>query len=382
MCQKVKPALFVSTVFFLLASSPLWAQVNVSELVQRVSDNNQALRHYSWMMRVEVRQSGEEEPAVLVFKMRYDLDGVLQRTLLSQTGPEVGEEIEKIAQQAGAYAQPHPNKLKTFLNQASFWQGLNDNAGVIRIEGTRFLQPLESVTIYGTSNRAQLMEVDTTYSGTTLTIRAEYSSLPQGGPTYVARMFVDSPRQGIEIKIENFDYVYNAPPSDVLMEGTELVVRLTQALSSKSNKSGQTFQAILDQDVVVNGRKLIAKGTPVTGQLVEVEGSGRVSGTAKMSLTLKSLDTGNGQIPVETNVAKVEAEGSKGRDARRIGGATGIGALIGGIAGGGSGAAKGAAIGAAAGVGVTLMTRGQEVELAAEQLFTFLLEKRVEISGR
>jgi hypothetical protein len=31
---------------------------------------------------------------------------------------------------------------------------------------------------------------------------------------------------------------------------------------------------------------------------------------------------------------------------------------------------------------VTLMTRGQEVELAAEQLFTFLLEKRVEISGR
>ncbi len=382
MCQRVKPALFVSTVFFLLASSPLWAQVNVSELVQRVSDNNQALRHYSWTMRAEVRQSGEEEPAVLVFRMRYDLDGVLQRTLLSQTGPTVSEEIEKIAQQASAYAQPHPNKLKTFLNQASFWQGLNDNAGVIRIEGTSFLQPLESVTIYGTSNRAQLMEVDTSYSGTTLTIRAEYSSLPQGGPTYVARMFVDSPRQGIEIKIENFDYVYNAPPSDVLMEGTELVVRLTQALSSKSNKSGQTFQAILDQDVVVNGRKLIAKGTPVTGQLVEVEGSGRVSGTAKMSLTLKSLDTGNGQIPVETNVAKVEAEGSKGRDARRIGGATGIGALIGGIAGGGSGAAKGAAIGAAAGVGVTLMTRGQEVELAAEQLFTFLLEKRVEISGR
>jgi len=65
-----------------------------------------------------------------------------------------------------------------------------------------------------------------------------------------------------------------------------------------------------------------------------------------------------------------------------LGGATGIGALIGGIAGGGSGAAKGAAIGAAAGVGATLMTRGQEVELAAEQVFSFLLEKRVEISGR
>lgn len=382
MCQKTRPFLFVSTVFFLLASSPLWAQVNVSELVQRVSDNNQALRHYSWTMRAEVRQSGEEEPAVLVFRMRYDLDCVLQRTLLSQTGPEVGEEIEKIAQQAGAYAQPHPNKLLAFLNQASFWQGLNDNAGMIRIEGTSFLQPLESVTILGTSNRAQLMEVETTYSGTTLSIRAEYSSLPQGGPTYVARTFVDSPRQGIEIKIENFDYVYNAPSSDVLMEGTELVVRLTQALSSKSNQSGQPFQAILDQDVVVNGRRLIAKGTGVTGQLVEVERSGRVSGRAKMSLTLKSLDTGNGQIPVETNTVNVEAEGSKGRDAKRIGGTTGIGALIGAIAGGGRGAAKGAAIGAGVGVGVTMMTRGQEVEFPAEQLFSFLLEKRVEISGR
>jgi hypothetical protein len=41
---------------------------------------------------------------------------------------------------------------------------------------------------------------------------------------------------------------------------------------SKSNKSGQPFQAILDQDVVVTGRTLIAKGTSVNALIIFLGG--------------------------------------------------------------------------------------------------------------
>jgi hypothetical protein len=101
-----------------------------------------------------------------------------------------------------------------------------------------------------------------------------------------------------------------------------------------------------------------------------------------MSLKLTALSVGSRSYAIETNTLSFEAEGSKRRDVRRIGGATGIGALIGGIAGGGEGAAKGAAIGAGVAVGATLLTKGNEVEFPVEQLFSFSLAKPVEIAVR
>ena len=77
----------------------------------------------------------------------------------------------------------------------------------------------------------------------------------------------------------------------------------------------------------------------------------------------------------------LEAEGSGGRDAKRIAGGAGIGALIGAIADGGEGAAKGAAVGVAVGTVATLVTRGKEVELAAEQPLSFELKLPLEITS-
>ncbi len=98
-----------------------------------------------------------------------------------------------------------------------------------------------------------------------------------------------------------------------------------------------------------------------------------------MVLTLTTLHLGTQAIAIQTTDATLEAEGSKGRDARRIGGGAGLGALIGAIADGGGGAAKGAAIGAGVGTVVTLITRGNEVEISAEQPFSFGLKLPLEI---
>jgi hypothetical protein len=63
--------------------------------------------------------------------------------------------------------------------------------------------------------------------------------------------------------------------------------------------------------------------------------------------------------------------------AAKVGGGAAIGAIIGGIAGGGKGAAIGAAVGAAGGAGVQVLTRGRDVQVPAETVLSFKLDKPV-----
>ena len=87
-------------------------------------------------------------------------------------------------------------------------------------------------------------------------------------------------------------------------------------------------------------------------------------------------ETGD-QIPAggEEAAATEQASGTKKKDARRIGIATGIGAAVGAIVGGGKGAAIGTAIGAGGGTGVVVATPGENVEFEVEQLFEVALEQ-------
>jgi hypothetical protein len=190
------------------------------------------------------------------------------------------------------------------------------------------------------------------------------------------------PHEQVDLVIENFEYQHSSgvAPSDIaiLPEGTALKVRLASPLSSAKNKTGQEFQAILEDPIVLNGQVAVEKGSPVTGKLAEVKGSGRVSGRAKMSLTLTALSVNSQPLPIATNTLSFEAEGTGRRDTRRIAGGAGVGAIIGGIADGGEGAAKGAVIGGAIGTGATLLTKGKEVEFGVEQLFSFSLTKQVQ----
>jgi hypothetical protein len=164
--------------------------------------------------------------------------------------------------------------------------------------------------------------------------------------------------------------------SDILRlpDGTNLQVRLTQRLDSDTNQTGDTFQAVADKDVVVDRRVEIPAGSAVTGKLSEVRDSGKVSGRARMALTISDVRVDDAIFPVKSNTITVESDSSKGRDAGVIGGAAAIGAIIGAITGGGKGAAVGAAIGAAGGTGVVLVTTGEDVEFEPEQAFNFILE--------
>jgi hypothetical protein len=156
-------------------------------------------------------------------------------------------------------------------------------------------------------------------------------------------------------------------------------VVLSTSLDSGKNKAGDKFTGNLSQDVVVEGKTILAKGTPVEGTVVSAEGAGKVKGTGKMSLTLTGATVSGKAVPLTTKALSAEAETSKGKDAAIIGGGAGVGAAIGAIAGGKKGAALGAAVGGAGGTGAVLATKGKDVEYPAESKLDFTLDQDVTI---
>ncbi len=160
--------------------------------------------------------------------------------------------------------------------------------------------------------------------------------------------------------------------------GTVLDVRLAEPMSTRTHKAGDDFVAILDQDLVVDGKVVFPEGTKANVTLLAAEGSGRVEGLAEMTLTLTELRLGEETVRVKTGNITVQAEGTQGRDVKVIGGATGVGALLGGIIGGKKGAAVGAAVGGGAGTATVLTTKGKEVEFQTEHKFSFSLSREIE----
>lgn len=170
-----------------------------------------------------------------------------------------------------------------------------------------------------------------------------------------------------------------APAFAMVAAGTTIPVRLLDALDSGVNKSGDTFRASVDQDIVVGSSTAIPRGSQVDGVLTFVQQSGRVKGRAAMSMQLTALHIGTQSYPIESNILSFEAESTKKEDVAKVGIGSGIGAVVGAIAGGGKGAAIGAAVGAGAGGATVAATRGKELKYEAEQLFEFALNADVKI---
>jgi hypothetical protein len=169
------------------------------------------------------------------------------------------------------------------------------------------------------------------------------------------------------------------PRYATIADGASVQVRLQDALDTAVNKTGDTFRAILDKDIVVGGAVVAPRGSVVEGKLSNVARSGRVEGRAQMSLQLISLTIGKQSYPIRTNILAFEAESTKRNDAAKVGVGAGVGALIGAIAGGGKGAAIGAAVGAGAGGATVVATRGKELKFDAEHPLNFTLRDSIDI---
>ena len=173
------------------------------------------------------------------------------------------------------------------------------------------------------------------------------------------------------------------PRTFTFRQGMPLTVFTTSTLSTKSNKTGETFTATLAKPIMSEDWVIAKQGARVEGVIVDSDPGGKVKGVASMTLALRRLTLADGRtIELDTQTVVAEAKTTKGKDAKRVGIGAGVGAAIGAIAGGGSGAAIGAAVGGGTGAAASLATRGDPAEFAAESELNFSLNTPVTVTEK
>jgi hypothetical protein len=162
-----------------------------------------------------------------------------------------------------------------------------------------------------------------------------------------------------------------AATAPVIPAGAQISVRIIDELSSGKSKAGDTFHGTLEQPIVSGSTTLYPKGADVTGRVIAVKGSGRLSDPGILELELTSVSSGSKKSNVTTEPFVIKGESHTKSNVTKIGGGAAAGAVIGAIAGGGKGAAIGAGVGAAAGTGVAAATGKKEASVESEAVLDF-----------
>ena len=172
------------------------------------------------------------------------------------------------------------------------------------------------------------------------------------------------------------------PQPIVVPAGTVLTVRTSQALSSKTSQTGQTFLATLAQPVSVGGKSALPAGSTISGTVISAKAKGKIKGEGELVLALNTISVGGHTYPIQTRSLDSTTKGKGKRTAATTGGGAAGGALIGGLAGGGKGAGIGALVGAGAGLVGGAMTGNQQVEIPAESALSFTLSASLTLPPR
>jgi hypothetical protein len=170
-----------------------------------------------------------------------------------------------------------------------------------------------------------------------------------------------------------------APKKMIVDQGTQLTVRLVDAIDSEKNQSGDTFHATLNTPLTSDGEEVVPAGSDVVGHLAEVKSAGKFAGQSQVVLQLDSITSGGRTYNVQTDQYKKQGSSRGKNTAEKVGGGAAIGAIIGALAGGGKGAAIGAAAGGGVGGGVQAATKGQQIKLPSETVLTFTLQAPITV---
>ncbi len=153
--------------------------------------------------------------------------------------------------------------------------------------------------------------------------------------------------------------------------GSLVHVRITEELSSEKAQPGDTFSGVLENPIEVDGKVIYPRGSAVTGRVVAVESSGRLSHPGVLELELIRVESGGKSATLTTEPWVLKGKSHTKSNVTKIGGGAAAGAIIGALAGGGKGAAIGAGVGAAAGTGVAAATGKQPAKVESEAVVTF-----------
>ena len=159
--------------------------------------------------------------------------------------------------------------------------------------------------------------------------------------------------------------------------GTEMDVRLTDALDSGTAKVEDRFEATTLVDLNVDGRLAVPAGSVTRGVITAVEPATRTNRTARLTVSFDQVTVDGRAYPIRGTVTQaLEGEGIRG-EAGRVGAGAGVGAILGGILGGFKGAMAGILIG---GGGTIAATEGKELRLPQGSVLRVRFDSAARIS--
>lgn len=181
-----------------------------------------------------------------------------------------------------------------------------------------------------------------------------------------------------------------APPmvttkTNELPAGSEVSVRMNEAIDSAKAAEGQTFEAQVTRDAKdADGDIVIPRGSSASVVIKSASKGGRFRGASDLLLDLQTVTIDGRQYAIDT--AEIDKKGKSGfgankRTAEYTGGGAALGAIIGAIAGGGRGAAIGAGAGAGAGALTQVITKGGAIKVPVESVLTFRLDKPLRVTA-
>ena len=130
-------------------------------------------------------------------------------------------------------------------------------------------------------------------------------------------------------------------------------------MSSASSRSGDPFDAVLDEPIIVRGHTLAPKGTILTGRVLDARASDRFQQAGYLRLGLTAIMLNGKVIPIQTSSIFMKRGSHEQRNVTIIRDGSGN---------------KGALIGASVDVpGTTYATGSSDVGVAPERPLTFRL---------
>lgn len=156
-----------------------------------------------------------------------------------------------------------------------------------------------------------------------------------------------------------------------LVEGTRVLVRLEEPLSSRTARVEDRVEATVDYPVRdSSGRIAIPAGSRVVGTVTNVQRADRSREGSALSVAFDAVYVGNERMDLRGRVVSLEDEGDN--TAKRAGVGAALGGILGGILGGKKGALLGVVIGGGGGV---ISSHGGEVDLPAGTVLTLQLDR-------
>ncbi len=166
-----------------------------------------------------------------------------------------------------------------------------------------------------------------------------------------------------------------APPIRIQVPaGTVILVTMTDTLDTSTSYTGQRFTGTLAANLAAEGSLVARRGTVVYGEVVDCSSAHRLFGKSQLKIQLTQIVLGGNAIPILTNVFDSDGKSSGKRSAIRLLGGAGLGAAIGAIAGN---AGMGAAIGAVSGGVLSVVQKGDQVQIPSEAQLEFRLQQPV-----